>query len=54
MHMFVYSFDKYIYTFIEYGYEAKPSILRVQIVLLAAHRDHYGDGNCNCLARQKL
>ena len=29
----------FIYWFIEYGHEAKPSILGLQIVLLAAPRD---------------
>ena len=28
---------------IEYGHEAKPSILELEIVFLAARRDDYGD-----------
>ena len=38
---------------IEYGHEAKPSILGLQIVFLAAHRD-YGGGDGDCRARQEL
>ena len=37
--------------FIEYGHEAKPSILGLQIVFLAAPRD-YGDDDYR--ARQEL
>ena len=43
----------YAYMFIEYGREAKPSILGLQIVFLAAPRDddgYYGDYR----ARQEL
>ena len=48
----------YIYTYIymyifEYGHEAKPSILGVQIVFLAARRDYYDDDNYYG-ARQEL
>ena len=40
---------KYIILFIEYGHEAKPSILGLEIVFLAAPRyDH------DCRARPKL
>ena len=38
--------------FIEYGLEAKSSILGLQIVFLAARRDDYYGGYCR--ARQKL
>ena len=31
---------------IEYGHEAKPSILGLQIAFLAAPRDYHGDGDC--------
>ena len=43
--------NKYTYI-IEYGHEAKPSILWIEIVLSAARRDDYGGGYCR--ARQKL
>ena len=41
---------------IEYGHEAEPSILWVQIFLLAAPRDEDDDDDCcdDCRARQKL
>ena len=43
----------WIMQFIEYEHEAKPSILGLQIVFLAAPRDDHGrDGDCR--ARQKL
>ena len=38
---------------IEYGHEAKPSILGLQIVFLAARRDDDDDGD-DYRARQKL
>ena len=38
---------------IEYGHEAKPSILGLQILFLAAPRD-YGDYDYYCRARQEL
>ena len=40
-------------TFIEYGHEAKPSILGLQIVFLAARRDDADDGD-DYRARQNL
>jgi hypothetical protein len=39
--------------FIEYGHEAKPSILGLQIVFLAAPRDDDGGGD-DCRARLEL
>ena len=39
--------------FIEYGHEAKPSILGLQIVVLDAPRD-YGGGYYDYRARQEL
>ena len=41
-----------LYYIIEYGHEAKPSILVLQIVFLAAGRDYHG--HYDCRARQKL
>ena len=50
--LFIYVNYILLYPFIEYGHEAKPSILGEQIVFLAACRDdHYGG---YCRARQKL
>ena len=46
----LYTIDGWI---IEYGHEAKPSILGLQIVFLAARRDHGGDSGGYC-ARQEL
>ena len=40
------------YIIIEYGHEATPSILGLQIVFLAARRDDYYGGYCR--ARQEL
>ena len=39
---------------IEYGHEAKPSILGLQIVFLAAPRDDHGGGYGDCRARLEL
>ena len=50
MHTWIYIFI-YIYIFIEYGHEAKPSILGLQIVFLAAPRDYSYD---DYRARQEL
>ena len=52
----LYSLSVYIYIHIyiyniEYGHEAKPSILGLQIVFLAARKDYGGDDYC---ARQEL
>ena len=46
----------YIYKYIiEYGHEAKPSILGLQVVCLAAPRDDDGgDGYGDCRARLEL
>ena len=40
-------------SFIEYGHEAKPSILGLQIVFLAARRDDGDGGDGDYRARQK-
>ena len=42
-----------LHVFVEYGHEAKPSILGLQIVFLAASRDDHGDGG-DYRARQEL
>ena len=41
---------------LEYGHEAKPSILGLQVVFLAARRDDDDDDDCgdDYLARQEL
>ena len=41
-----------IYVFVEYAHEAKPSILGLQLVFLAARRDDGGGDDYR--ARQKL
>ena len=39
-----------LFVFLEYGHEAKPSVLGLQIIFLAVRRDYGGD---YCGARQE-
>ena len=52
MYIYIYIYIKNIYRYIliDYGLEATPSILELQIVFVAARRDEYDD----CGARQEL
>jgi hypothetical protein len=52
IYIYIYIYT-YIFIIIEYGHEAKPSILGLQIVFLAARRDEVYDGD-DYHARQKL
>ena len=46
---------KYLWNIIvEYGHEAKSSILGLQIVFLAAPRDYHGGDGDDCRARLEL
>ena len=55
-YIYIYEYE-YVYSyifFIEYGHEAKPSILGLEIVFLAARRDNGDGGGGDYRVRQEF